>query len=111
MLGKRPVAVVAAALAATALVLIGAGPALAGTFTVNLDPAAGTGCDLLSPNGGLNQFYYGCDGFPGPNVGFGYFSGGAALPAGSRIGYQVERTRGRHDQLRIQHPGQHHQHQ
>ena len=51
MLGKRPVAVVATLVAAV-LVLVGAGPALAGTFTVNLDPAAGTGCDLLSPNGG-----------------------------------------------------------
>ena len=42
----------------------------------------------------MNQFYYACDGFPGPNVGFGYFSGGAALPAGSRIGYQVNAPAG-----------------
>ena len=35
--------------------LAGAGPAVAGTFMVNADPAAGTGCDLFSPNGGLNS--------------------------------------------------------
>jgi len=78
-----------AVFAAVLVMLVGAGPAVAGTFMVNADPAAGTGCDLVSPNGGLNQFYYGCDGFAGSNVGFGYFSGEAALPAGSRIGYQM----------------------
>ncbi|MFZ1996628.1 MAG: hypothetical protein WAU75_21120 [Solirubrobacteraceae bacterium] len=66
----------------------GAGSALAGTFTVNADPAAGTGCDLFSPNGGLSQFEYGCDNPSyGENVQVGYF--GAGLPGGSRIGYQL----------------------
>ena len=78
-----------AAIAAALAFLAGAGPAVAGTFIVNADPAAGTGCDLFSPNGGLTQFYYGCDGFAGSNVGFGYLSGEAALPAGARIGYQM----------------------
>ena len=99
MLGKRPVAVVVATLAA-ALVLVGAGPALAGTFTVNLDPAAGTGCDLLAPNGGLSQFLYGCDGITGSDVGLAYLQGNdggvalTGLPAGSRIGYQVNAPAG-----------------
>ena len=67
---------------------VGAGPAVAGTYTVNADPAGGTGCDLFSPNGGLNEFEYGCDNpFYGENVQVGSLGGG--LPAGSRIGYQM----------------------
>jgi hypothetical protein len=86
-------ATVIAALSASTLTL-GTEAALAGILTVHANPSVGTGCDLFTPNGGLNQFYYGCDGVAGSNVGFGYFSGGAALPAGSRIGYQINAPAG-----------------
>lgn len=75
-------------LGATAVAFAGVQPALAGTFTVNADPAAGTGCDLFSPNGGLNQLEYGCDNpFYGENVQIGAI--GETVAAGSRIGYQL----------------------
>jgi hypothetical protein len=66
----------------------GAPPAVAGTYTVTADPAAGTGCDLFTVNGDLSRFVYGCDNpFYGENVQIGSF--GTGLPAGSRIGYQL----------------------
>jgi hypothetical protein len=76
------------ALAVAVGLLVGVKPALAGTYTVNADPALGTGCDLFSPNGGLSQFEYGCDNPSyGENVQVASF--GSGLPAGSRIGYQL----------------------
>ncbi|MGH3261003.1 MAG: hypothetical protein ACRDNS_03300, partial [Trebonia sp.] len=63
--------------------------ASAGTLTVNIDPAAGSGCGLLTPGATQPQFYYACDGFGSEDAALGYFHGAAAVPAGSWVRWQV----------------------
>jgi hypothetical protein len=82
-------AVVAGAVTVT---LLAAGSAAAGTLTLNADPAAGSGCGLFQVNGDVSRFSHSCDGIAGDNAQISSF--GSGLPAGSRIGYQINAPAG-----------------